>query len=96
MSIIKISQNEQDECLLELDLNPIDISPGKLMEEISKLKAIHILEWNQYTECAIGKISFSGETISILWEDFPNKIDFYSKSKDTLSALEYELRKLLK
>lgn len=39
MSIIKISRNKQDEYLLELDLNPIDISPGKLMDEISKLKA---------------------------------------------------------
>lgn len=59
MSIIEISPNKQDECLLELDLNPINISLGKLMDEISKLNAIHILEWKQYTDYAIGKNSFS-------------------------------------
>lgn len=95
MSSIRTSQIEHNKFLIELDLDLINISPGVLINELSQFDEFNILEWSQYPEFAVGKISFLGEAVSVLWEEFPNKIDFYSTSENTIKALEYELRKLV-
>ena len=87
MAISKTAKNE-----FLIDLETINVSPGELIDRLSKFNKIHILEWNQYTEYAIGKILYLGEMTTVLWEDFPNTIGFYSKSKEVLQALEYDLR----
>ena len=95
MSSIRTSKSERNKFLIELDLDLISIGPGELINELNQFDEFNILEWSQYPESAVGKISFLGEVISVLWEDFPNKIDFYSTSENTIKALEYELRKLV-
>ena len=95
MSSIRTSQSERNKFLIELDLDLISIGPGELINELSQFDEFNILEWSQYPEFAVGKILFLGEAVSVLWEDFPNKIDFYSTSENTIKALEYELRKLV-
>lgn len=95
MPSIKVSQDEHKNFSLELDLELINISAGELISKISQLDEFCVLEWSQYTEYAIGKILYLGEIISVVWEDFPNEIDFYSTSEKKIKVLEYELKNLV-